>query len=83
MTNLWGDLTGVKPVKLTRELFKGNPFNGRQPHERAEVYRILTEERGLSKEKAELLIEIYEYQNPTFLTGRVCNTYCHSVYSGA
>jgi oxygen-independent coproporphyrinogen-3 oxidase len=62
MTNLWGDLTGVKPVKLTRELFKGNPYNGRQPHERAEVYRILTEERGLSREKAELLIEIYEYQ---------------------
>ncbi|MBO5994111.1 MAG: coproporphyrinogen dehydrogenase HemZ, partial [Firmicutes bacterium] len=62
MTNLWGDLTGVKPVKLTRELFKGNPYNGRQPHEREEVYRILTEDRGLSREKAELLIEIYEYQ---------------------
>ena len=62
MTNLWGDLTGVKPVKLTRELFKGNPYNGRQPHKRDEVYRILTEDRGVSSEKAKLLIEIYEYQ---------------------
>ena len=62
MSNPWGELTGVKPVKLTRELFRGNPYNGRKPHERAEVFRILTEERGLSREKAELLIEIYEYQ---------------------
>ncbi len=62
MTNPWGELTGVKPVKLTRELFKGNPYNGRQPHEKQEVRRILMEERGLSSEKADLLIEIYEYQ---------------------
>ena len=62
MNNPWGELTGVKPVKLTRELFKGNPYNGRQPHEKDEVFRILTEERGLSREKAGLIIEIYEYQ---------------------
>ena len=62
MKNPWGELTGVKPVKLTRELFKGNPYNGRQPHEKDEVFRILTEERGLSREKADLIIEIYEYQ---------------------
>ena len=62
MSNLWGDLTGVKPVKLTRELFKGNTYNGRLPHEKTEVRRILTEERGLSDSKADLLIEIYEYQ---------------------
>ena len=62
MTNPWGELTGVKPVKLTRELFKGNPYNGRQPHEKQEVRRILMEERGLSSEKADILIEIYEYQ---------------------
>ncbi|MBR3184402.1 MAG: coproporphyrinogen dehydrogenase HemZ, partial [Firmicutes bacterium] len=62
MRNPWGELTGVKPVKLTRELFKGNPYNGRQPHEKPEVFRILTEEKGLSVEKARLLIEIYEYQ---------------------
>ena len=62
MKNPWGELTGVKPVKLTRELFKGNPYNGRLPHEKDEVFRILTKERGLSIEKARLLIEIYEYQ---------------------
>ena len=62
MKNPWGELTGVKPVKLTRELFKGNPYNGRLPHDKPEVRRILTEERGLSPEKADLLIEIYEYQ---------------------
>lgn len=62
MKNPWGELTGVKPVKLTRELFKGNPYNGRLPHEKDEVFRILMEERGLSSEKARLLIEIYEYQ---------------------
>ncbi len=62
MKNPWGELTGVKPVKLTRELFKGNPYNGRQPHEKDEVRRILIEERGLSRTKADLLIEIYEYQ---------------------
>ena len=62
MNNPWGELTGVKPVKLTRELFKGNPYNGRQHHEKDEVFRILTEERGLSREKAGLIIEIYEYQ---------------------
>ena len=62
MSSPWGELTGVKPVKLTRELFKGNPYNGRLPHEKDEVFRILTEDRGLSKEKADLLIEIYEYQ---------------------
>ena len=62
MKNPWGELTGVKPVKLTRELFRGNPYNGRKPHEKPEVFRILTEEKGLSTEKARLLIEIYEYQ---------------------
>ncbi|MBQ5440706.1 MAG: coproporphyrinogen dehydrogenase HemZ [Firmicutes bacterium] len=62
MRNPWGELTGVKPVKLTRELFKGNPYNGRKPHEKPEVYRILTEEKGLSSDKARLLIEIYERQ---------------------
>ena len=62
MRNPWGELTGVKPVKLTRELFKGNPYNGRQPHDKPEVRRILIEERGLSPGKADLLIEIYEYQ---------------------
>ena len=62
MNSPWGELTGVKPVKLTRELFKGNPYNGRLPHEKDEVFRILTEDRGLSREKADLLIEIYEYQ---------------------
>ncbi len=62
MRNPWGELTGVKPVKLTRELFKGNPYNGRKPHEKPEVYRILTEEKGLSSDKASLLIEIYERQ---------------------
>ncbi|MBR6472149.1 MAG: coproporphyrinogen dehydrogenase HemZ [Firmicutes bacterium] len=62
MKNLWGDLTGVKPVKLTRELFKGNPYNGKKPHEKDEVLRILTEERGVSPVKAALLVEIYEYQ---------------------
>ena len=62
MRNPWGELTGVKPVKLTRELFKGNPYNGRQPHDKQEVRRILIEERGLSPGKADLLIEIYEYQ---------------------
>ena len=62
MNSPWGELTGVKPVKLTRELFKGNPYNGRIPHEKDEVRRILTEDNGLSDEKADLLIEIYEYQ---------------------
>ena len=62
MRNPWGELTGVKPVKLTRELFKGNPYNGRKPHEKPEVYRILTEEKGLSPDKTRLLIEIYERQ---------------------
>ena len=62
MTGPWGKLTGVKPVKLTRELFRGNPYNGRLPHQKDEVRRILIEEDGLSEEKADLLIEIYEYQ---------------------
>lgn len=62
MKGSWGILTGVKPVKLTRELFRGNPYNGRQPHPRDEVKRILMEEDGLSEDKADLLIEIYEYQ---------------------
>lgn len=62
MTGPWGRLTGVKPVKYTRELFRGNPYNGRQPHPKDEVRRILIEEDGLSEEKADLLIEIYEYQ---------------------
>lgn len=62
MKNPWGELTGVKPVKLTRELFKGNTYNGRKPHDKPEVFRILTEEKGLSVEKASLIIEIYEYQ---------------------
>ncbi len=62
MKGSWGILTGVKPVKLTRELFRGNPYNGRQPHPKDEVKRILMEEDGLSEDKADLLIEIYEYQ---------------------
>ena len=62
MRGSWGILTGVKPVKLTRELFRGNPYNGRQPHSEDEVRRILIEEDGLSEDKADLLIEIYKYQ---------------------
>lgn len=51
----WGILTGVRPVKLTGEIFRAS--------ETAEAtYEILKRDYLLSGEKARLLIDIYMYQ---------------------
>lgn len=69
MSNAWGTLTGVKPVKLTRELFEGkidpNSKIGKSwgSHSEDEVRRILMEDHEVSKEKTDLLVEIYKYQS--------------------
>lgn len=52
----WGILTGVRPVKLTRELFE--KYNSRET-----VSEKLRKFYLLSEEKTNLLIDIYEYQN--------------------
>lgn len=51
----WGILTGVRPVKMTRELFE-------RYGSREKVIKKLTEFYLLSSEKAELLADVYEYQ---------------------
>lgn len=52
----WGILTGVRPVKLTRELFE--KYGSRE-----KVSDKLTDFYLLSEEKANLLMDIFEYQN--------------------
>lgn len=51
----WGILTGVRPVKLTGELFK---LHGSKD----KVKAVLKEEFLLREDKADLLIDIYLYQ---------------------
>jgi len=51
----WGILTGVRPVKLTAELFEKH-------RNKAQVKNTLTREFFVREEKADLLISIYEYQ---------------------
>ncbi|MDD2483578.1 MAG: coproporphyrinogen dehydrogenase HemZ [Eubacteriales bacterium] len=51
----WGILTGVRPVKLTGELLH------REGSEAA-VFRLLTEDYRLHKEKAELLLDTWKTQ---------------------
>ncbi len=77
MLSKWGKITGVKPVKFTRELHTGNPHNGRPPHSPSEVYEMLLNSYGVSREKADLMMEIYNYQEektgkPDFLS---CGVY--------
>lgn len=55
----WGILTGVRPVKMARELFE-------QYGSKTEVLKKLTEFYLLSHEKALLLTDIYEYQQRTW-----------------
>lgn len=59
MSNPWGELYGVKPVKLTRELFNGK-FGCKDEDD---VRNIFHKRYHTSKEKTDLLIEIYKYQN--------------------
>ncbi len=56
VTPPWGIMTGVRPVKITRELFE-------KLDTREAVIKVLKEFYLLDEEKAELLIEIYEYQS--------------------
>ena len=51
----WGILTGVRPVKLTGELFDSLSDEDKVRKELAETYLI-------SREKADLLIDTYRYQ---------------------
>lgn len=51
----WGILTGVRPVKLTREIFE-KLMNDEQ------VSKKLKEEYLLSEEKSSLIMDIYHYQ---------------------
>ena len=51
----WGTLTGVRPVKLAGELCE-------RVKNREKAVGILTGEYLLSREKAELIVSIYEYQ---------------------
>ena len=68
MSNAWGTLTGVKPVKYTRELFEGKflppSIKGSTwgSHSEDEVRNILMNNHEVSREKTDLLIEIYKYQ---------------------
>ncbi len=50
----WGILTGVRPVKLAGELIKKN---GRE-----KTFKLLCEDYLLSSEKANLIIDTYEFQ---------------------
>ena len=59
MNNPWGELHGVKPVKLTRELFEGK-HNCKNEDD---VRNILKERYQASEEKIDLLVEIYKYQD--------------------
>ena len=77
MLDKWGKVTGVKPVKFTRELHTGNPHNGKPPHSAGEVYDMLLGDYSVSREKADLMMEIYNYQEeitgePDFLS---CGVY--------
>ena len=57
----WGILTGVRPVKLAGELYN-------KIKNKSKVREILTGEYFLTDEKAELLINIYEYQQSVLET---------------
>lgn len=77
MLSKWGKVTGVKPIKFTRELHRGNRYNGKPPHKPSEVYDMLTDYYEVSDEKAALMMEIYNYQEqktgtPDFLS---CGVY--------
>ena len=51
----WGILTGIRPVKMTGELV-------RKTGDVSEVKKILANEYLMSQEKADLALEIYNYQ---------------------
>ena len=57
----WGILTGIRPVKMASELVRktGDPAKAR---------RILLDDYLMSPEKADLVLEIYQYQQE--ITGR-------------
>lgn len=54
----WGIITGIRPVKLTGELLKR--YGSRQA-----VFHRLTDYYLLHKDKADLLLHIYDYQQQT------------------
>ena len=58
----WGILTGVRPVKLTSELFEKYADKTNEELLKTKVKNVLLNEYLVSETKADLLISIYEYQ---------------------